>query len=136
MDLPNEIWFTIVNKLRYIDVLSFSVVCKIFHLLCLGYENYRKILRISKVILGSDTFEFLSSVFARLCDDILAGFNDVFKNRRYIISIIRLKLKKIQYELLPLKIHEHLFFCKRGTCQVVVVTFAEYFTLAMMKKYF
>ena len=107
MELPNEMWYQILIRLRYIDVYTFSCVSKRFHLLCLLYQRYRK--RLSDVI---------HSCLKEISRNIFAPYNEVFKSRKYLRSVIDMKMKNIAYQLLPFKIREHLFSCQRGVVNV------------------
>ena len=54
MDLPNEMWFEILIRLRYVDVRKLPFVSKRLHRLCLSYRKYRERLLISKQTLGDN----------------------------------------------------------------------------------
>ena len=89
-DLPNEILFELIKKPRYIDVFSFSIVYKRFYLTCLGFDEFRERFRTSKQILGynvNGNFGFLSAVFYELVEDISAGFNDTYKDRKSVFQL-------------------------------------------------
>ena len=115
--LPNEIWCLILRKLKYIDVLNLSLVSKKFHELCVSDKEYIKRLRLSKQIISYDAdlwFEFLNQTFNYLSEDTEADCEDAFAKRKFVFLIVRIKLKKIAFKLLPFKIYNHLFFCHRG----------------------
>ena len=54
MDLPNEMLFEILIRLRYVDVQTLPFVSKRLHKLCLSYQKYRERLLILKQILGDN----------------------------------------------------------------------------------
>ena len=59
-------------------------------------------------------FEFLHQACNYLSEDIEAGFEAVFAKRKFAFSIVRKKLKKMAFKLLPFKIYNHLLFCRKG----------------------
>ena len=77
MDLPNEMWFQIIIRLRCIDVFSLSVVSKRFHLLHISYPRYKSRLKISRVILGFDTNENF--------DVIMRCLNEISENIFFVV---------------------------------------------------
>ena len=117
MDLPNEMWRHVLLFLKYNDVFISSLVCKRFHLISLSYPDYKDRLVMSRSILRSDTdevFEFVKKCLDEVSENIWLGFSGLFKSRQYLKSILNIKRKRIRYELLPFKVHEHLFPCQRG----------------------
>ena len=96
--LPNEIYLIIVKKLRYIDVFSFPLTCKIFHELCRGFADYLKRLRRLKEIIGYNheaLFKYLNETFENLQKYIEEGFGGVFAKRKYVFSIVKIKLRRL-----------------------------------------
>ena len=112
-------------------LFNFSLTCKRFHLVSLSYKAYRERLALSHEVFGSDPntcYEFMKKCLDEVSENICLGFSGLLKSRKYLKSILNIKLKKI-YELLPFKVYEHLFSCQKGIRDVARCNFCTSFFL-------
>ena len=71
----------------------------------------------SKAVFVSDAnecYQFIKKCLDEVSENIFLGFSGLFKSWQYLKTILHIKMKKTSYELLPFKVHEHLFSCQRG----------------------
>ena len=114
-------------------MFSLSLTSKRFHQICLSFDEYKKRLRLSKQLLGYDVdaqFDFFNDTMRNLLKDIKAGFENVFVDRKFIFSVLELKLRNICFDLLPFRIFSHLFFChsearSAGRCDICTRFYVE-----------
>ena len=108
--LPVEIWFRIVSFMRLIDVFYFSCAAKFTFEICNENKIFKDKKRISKHIVSFDfeIFDFFKSELEILSDNIEKMLKDTIKNS-FIFNIIRLKMEKVTYKLLPFRIFDHVF---------------------------
>lgn len=116
-NLPNEIWFFIVKKLKLIDMFCFSIVSKRFYQICNESKTYRKKMRISKHIIGYDSFYFyvFDGIIKFISKDVKESSEKVIVGKKFVFSVVDINMSKTAYERLPFKNFNHLFYRHRGS---------------------
>ena len=132
MDLPNEMWMQIICFLRYIDAFNFPVTCERFHLVSLSYKAYRERLVLSHEVFGFDPntcYEFIKKCLHEVSENICLGFSGMFKSRKYLKSILNIKLKKDIMSFCPSRSTSIYSLCQRGIRDVARCNFCTRFFL-------
>ena len=94
--------YSILKKWTYLmrcgcKLFNFSLTCKRFHLVSLSYKAYRERLALSHEVFGSDPntcYEFMKKCLDEVSENICLGFSGLLKSRKYLKSILNIKLKK------------------------------------------
>ena len=92
--------------------IHFLVFQKDFTCFSSHNESYKERFLISKQILGSDSnenFDVIHACLKEITENIFCSYNEVLKSRKYLRSVVDMKMRDITFQLLSFKIHEHLF---------------------------
>ena len=109
--------FKLLKKLAFIDAINFSMTSKRIYQIVRENKIYKNAMWLSKFLVNfdEDYYEFIENNLKLLSKKIQTKFKDKIIKNSFIFNIIDLKVQKFTYQLLPLRIFCHLFFCQKGS---------------------